>query len=79
MSVTPWLIQFAQDPANAPITIVLQVIVILLGVVLLIQAEMLTVGHPRNKVPMAVFYFGILPLFITFLVIIVARFLRIIF
>lgn len=79
MSVTPWLMQFAQDPANGALIIALQVIVILLGVVLLIQAEMFTVGHPRQKGSMAVFYLGILPLLLTFVVIIVARFLRIIF
>ena len=79
MSVTPSLTQFAQDHANSPLIIFLQVMVILVGVVLLIQVELLNVSQPREKRAVSVLYTGILPLLIAFVVIIVARFLQIIF
>jgi hypothetical protein len=79
MSVTPSLTQFVQLPANEPAILILQVMVILAGVILLMQAEFLAVGRPRSKGSAFGFYLGVVPLLIMFVVTVVARFLRIIF
>lgn len=77
MIVSPWLTQFSQNPNSETAITILQVSVIILGITLLIEAELLVAaGENRGKTKIQTLYTGILPLLIVFVFILAARFLR---